>query len=82
MADNKVDPFAFMLEEMKNEKPVELADRESPFWHSHWCSYLGEGNCPDCIEEWNQCVEIDRAHKKKYGMMKRNCFQGCSKCNC
>lgn len=80
MANKDEDPFAFMLEEVKDQKPVELADQSPGTGHSHFCDYPGY-NCPLCKKETKRNIEIDRAHKKKYGMMKRECFRG-GECDC
>ena len=76
----EVDPFAFMLEEVKNQKPVELADQFPGTWHSHFCRYRLY-NCQRCKNEREYNIKIDQAHKEKYGTMKRECWRG-GKCDC
>ena len=76
----EVDPFAFLLEEVKNQKPVELADQFPGTWHSHFCRYRSY-NCQICQKEQTYNTKIDQAHKEKYGTMKRECWRG-GKCDC
>lgn len=74
----EVDPTAFMIEEVKPQNPIELAD-QFPDGYSHFCRY--RPYCLICQEEQAYYTKIDQAHKEKYGMMRRECWCG-GKCDC